>query len=317
MNEAEAIAIMRESVDGRESPVGAGDDAALLSTLLPGHRRVLSTDALVEGTHFIRAHPPRWLGWKLLAVNLSDVAAMGATPEAFVISAALPPNVPEPWWRALSAGLGDYAERTKVALVGGDIVLSPGPLMFSIAAWGILAGDVSLTRHGGRPGDQVMVAGQIGVSAVGLKAWLSMPHGEDWPTVATPEGLGSALEAHLKPDPPLDAGRLALVHGATAGLDLSDGLATDLPRLAEASGVALSVDLDALPRDPVSSKLSPESRALGGEDYGLAVLVPGKEVRVFSELGFQHIGEAREGSGVEFHCSGRPLELDGPRFAHF
>jgi len=314
MNEAEAIALMRALTPGREHPMGSGDDAAVLPQ--PDHRRVLTTDALVEGTHFIRAHPPRWLGAKLLNVNLSDVAAMGAKPEAFVLSAALPRDTPERWWRALATGLGDTARAHDVALVGGDVVRSSGPVMFSVSAWGVLTTDDVLTRDGGEVGDMLMVIGQVGASARGLATWLDRRHEAGWPVEALPEDLDEAVAIHLNPQPPLSAGPLALAQGARAGLDLSDGLATDIPRLAAASGLAIHVDLDALPPNPACPDMSPVARALGGEDYGLAVLVPPSRVDALQAIGFYPLGHTQAGEGVVFYREGKAITLDGPRFTH-
>lgn len=331
-SEAELIEMVRAAVPIRPTPIGPGDDAALL----PGHpRRVLTTDALVEGVHFLRAHPPRSLGWKALAVNLSDVAAMGAIAEAFTLTVALPADLPLDYWRALLEGLGAFAGMHHVYLAGGDTVRAgarPGgvgplsPLMIAITAWGEApypddASPRLLTRDGGRPGDVLMVAGPIGRAGLGLADWLTMPHPAGWGADRLVDQ--EKQEQHLQPSPPLWAGPWALAHGASAGMDLSDGLATDVPRLAAASKLTIAVDLDRLPPDDLLGDLDPRVRAASGEDYGLAVLVPPERVAAFTAQGFAAIGEAsapttpeRTGA-VTWRLDGREVPPVTPGFSHF
>lgn len=314
--EAALIDAMKARVPHRPSPEGPGDDGAIVPS---GPPRALTTDALVEGVHFSRAHPAAWLGHKALAVNLSDLAAMGAVPEAFTVSAALPASMPVVVWEALADGMGDLARSSGCVLAGGDVVRSPGPLMLNVTAWGPLAGSQPLTRQGGVLGDLLMVAGPIGRSAAGLAEWLSRDSsGGAW-TIAIPEHPSGALLAHLRPDPQLAAGRFALEAGAHAGMDLSDGLATDLPRLARASGLSLVVDLDALPADPALSGVSADARACGGEDYGLAVLVSPALASRFATQGFVAIGHAAPPapSPVTYLRAGRTTQLAALPFTHF
>jgi thiamine-monophosphate kinase len=304
-------------------PFGPGDDGALMSAHA---RRVITTDALVEGTHFLRAHPPRALGWKAAAVNLSDVAAMGAIPEAFLLTAAIPPDLPLSYWRGLASGLGLFAERHGVHLAGGDTVRASGPLMVALTAWGRLPeGCAPLARAGGRPGDLVMVAGPIGRAGHGGAIWLARHRdggaGARWasPDSGPPEAV---LEAHLSPHPPLWAGPWAAAHDAHAGMDLSDGLATDLPRLAAASQVDIVVDLDTLPVDDLLRGVDPRTRAADGEDYGLVVLVPPRQRETFETQGFVAIGyaqaPARPGqTGLTWQLGGQPVDPVAPRFRHF
>ncbi len=318
-DEAGRIASMVARAPHPPSPMVPGDDAAVLPPVAPGLQRVCTTDLMIEGVHFVRAHPPRWLGHKLLAANLSDVAAMGARPEAFVVTAALPEQTPDAWWEALGDGLGALAARSGASLVGGDVVRSPGPVMLGVTAWGVC--ERVLTRAGGRVGDVLMVRAPdgLGRSRLGLGRWLTLSERR--------EGFGAAAEAawsddhclraHLRPDPDLAAGPWASTHGASAGLDLSDGLAVDLPRLAAASGVRLIVDLDRLPPDPACDALSADERAAGGEDYALAVLVPAEHASSFEERGFARLGVAETGTGVEWRRGGRAVTLQAASFQHF
>ena len=315
--ERELIDIMVSSVPHEPSPVGPGDDAAVRVSP-PGTDAVLTADAMVEGVHFVRAHPPSWLGWKLLMVNLSDVAAMGARPDGFLIVASLPQDIPTGWWTALARGIGQCARATGARLAGGDVTASPGPLALSVTAWGTIpSGRPALCRSGGRPGDLLMVSGSLGRSALGMARWLSSPRRDGWPDDLEPD-VDPAVRAHLRPEPHLELGPWALEAGAHAGMDLSDGLAADSHRLARASEVRLVVDLLGLPEDPVVSSLSPEERVAGGEDYGLAVLIGLDDRQPFEAEGFRAIGRAEAGDpGVTFVRGGQVVELPAGAFEHF
>jgi len=315
------IAVLREEVPTPDPPAGPGDDAAVLAETA-GAALVLTTDALVEGVHFLRAHPAEALGYKALAVNLADVGAMGADPLAFLLSVAAPEALPPETWRGFARGLGAAAIDAGVVLLGGDTVRSPGPLMISVTALGRVPAGEALTRSGGRPGDAIMVYGAIGRSALGLRRWLATaPPGWGPARWGPPWDADPCLTAHLRPEPPWRAGGWAREAGATAGMDLSDGLATDLPRLAVASDLILEVDLAHLPDDPACAELSPEERAAGGEDHGLLVLVPPTAAAAFEGAGFVSLGGARaraegEGPGVLWRLSGRAT-APAPAFQHF
>lgn len=309
------IAALLARVPHREGLEGPGDDCAVMP---PGPgRRVITTDALIEDTHFLRQHPPEALGFKALAVNLSDVAAMGARPEAFLLSIALPADLPAGWWEAFCEGLGACAREHQVVVAGGDTVRSRGPIALTITAWG--AAEHLLERAAGQPGDVLMVAGRIGRSGVGLARWLADPKNPP----SLDEAKDPCLWHHLRPEPPLWAGPLAASLGVRCGLDLSDGLATDLPRLALASGLLLEVDLAALPKDPALA-VGPVERAQTGEDYGLCVLAPPELERALAAQGFSTIGRAAPptevGSrrvGVIWRLGAEPIDPPTPAFGHF
>lgn len=310
------IAALLARVPHREGSQGPGDDCAVMPP--SPQRRVITTDALIEGTHFLRAHPPEALGYKALAVNLSDVAAMGASPEAFLLSIALPDDLPTGWWEAFCDGLGACAREHQVVVAGGDTVRSRGPIALTITAWGVA--ERLLERAAGQPGDVLMVLGRIGRSGVGLTRWLADPR--------DPPGLGESedpcLWHHLRPMPPLWAGPFAASLGVRCGLDLSDGLATDLPRLAMASGLVLEVDLAALPDDPALDA-SPLERARTGEDYGLCVLAAPELVEALAARGFAAIGRATTrakdvgaaGATVVWRLGAEPIDPPTPAFGHF
>jgi len=295
------IATVLAATPHRPAPEGPGDDAARVGA------RVITTDLLVEGTHFVRAHPPELLGWKALAVNLSDVAAMGARAEAFTLALGVPRDVDDTWVRAFAAGLGACARWADVVVAGGDTVRAD-QITISITAWGVVE-HALLRRSGGQPGDVLMTVGAIGRAGEGLARWL----GHQAADLADP-----CVVAQLRPEPPIWAGPFAAQHGAHAGMDLSDGLASDLPRLAAASGLALVVDLDHLPADPALT-LDARARAAHGEDYGLVVLVPPSAVATFVARGFSAIGCACEGRAghVVWRDAEREVAPVLPSFAHF
>lgn len=312
MTEDGLIRAILAAVPHAAAPLGPGDDAAVLPAAVDGVGRVITTDALIEGTHFLRAHPPEALGWKSLAVNLSDVAAMGAVPEAFTLALGAPAGLADAWLEGFAAGLGACARASGVVIAGGDTVRSPGPIVVSITAWGRLTGP-PLTRSGGRSGDVLMVVGSIGRAGLGLERWLS-----GQPNVAPDVLADACLAAQLRPEPPLWAGPFAAASGAHAGMDLSDGLATDVPRLAIASGVEIVVELDRLPADAALGDMPARARAAHGEDYGLVVLVPPERAEALAARGFVALGFARDGApGVIWREAGRAVEPVRPAFAHF
>jgi thiamine-monophosphate kinase len=297
--EDSTIAAIMARVPHPPSPEGPGDDAAILAEAGAGGpraRRVVTMDLLLEGTHFLASHPPEALGWKALMVNLSDVAAMGAVPEGFCLGLGLPRAWDAAqrtrWVEAFAEGLGDAARAAEVALVGGDTVGTAAGISLAITAWGRHTGPL-LRRDGARPGDEVWVKGPVGRAGEGLRQWLLLTEADRTAVAdafATSRRLPDCLEAQLRPVPPLSAGPAAAAIGATAGLDLSDGLARDVPRLALASGVSIRVDLDALPPDAALAHLDATARAASGEDYSLLVTAPPRCGGELARLGFVRIG---------------------------
>ena len=311
LDESELIAAVCQHVDHDPSPRGPGDDAAQVGEL------VLATDTMVEGTHFLRQHPAHWLGWKLLAVNLSDIAAMGVQPTGFLLSAALPADVPATWWAAFSQGLGELARREDVLIAGGDTVVTQGMMTLTITAWGVCDGDTLLCRSGARPGDLLMLCPGlgVGVSSEGLKRWITHELAAQW-SVEEPI-VDEVIVCHLRPEPPLWAGPWALHHGASAGMDCSDGLIQDVDRLAYASAVGFDVDLSRLPPDPRCGAMELIERAAGGEDYGLLVCIPAQKRSIFEARGFLYLGEAQQAQGVRWFDGAQRLKVTSEGFVHF
>jgi thiamine-monophosphate kinase len=249
--------------------VGPGDDAAVIAPER-GALDVLTTDAQVEGVHFDRRFvPPDAIGYRALAVNLSDLAAMGAAPRAALLSLALPETFEVEAIDRLLDGFLAVAGSYGVAVVGGNITTSPGPLVVDVTAVGSVRRRRVLTRAGARPGDAVYVTGSLGDAAIGLRLL------QDPATRHT--ARGPAVERYLRPEPRLRAGMLlGRNRAATSCMDLSDGLADAVRQIAQASGVGVVLDAAQLPvssaarewhlekgGDPVDTAMR------GGDDYEL------------------------------------------------
>ncbi len=254
--------------------VGVGDDAAVLRPT-PGRRLVVTTDVLVEGRHFGSAfsEPEDW-GWKAVAVNLSDLAAMGAAARWLLVALTVPDQASLTLLQRLYAGIGEACEAFAVALVGGDT--SGGPaLLLAVTALG--EADRAVTRAGARPGDRLVVSGPLGAAAAGL----ALLERDDRPARELLGRFPGLAAAHRRPRPELATGMRLAHAGATAMIDLSDGLAGDALHLAEASGVGIELHDAAVPLAPGVAEAAallgrdPAELALGGgEDYLLAAALP-------------------------------------------
>jgi thiamine-monophosphate kinase len=219
---------------GGQVVLGIGDDAAVLRA--PDRRVVATTDLLVEGQHFRRAWSgPRDVGQKAAARSLADVAAVGAVPSALLVAFGAPPELPVSWAEDFAAGLAAECARGGAAVVGGDVARAD-TITIAATALGDLRGRSPVTRAGARPGDVVAVAGVLGHSAAGLAL---LERGLTGPA--------ELLAAHRRPQPPYDAGPEAASRGATAMIDVSDGLLADLGHVAGASGVLIELASDLLP----------------------------------------------------------------------
>ncbi len=247
-------------------PVGPGDDCAVLA---PTHGALsVTTDAVVEGVHFTRAwFSPEDIGHKALAVNLSDLAAMGATPRWFLCALALPRDFPGRELRGLARGMSALAREHRIALVGGNFT-SARELSITITAAGELQGP-ALTRGGGQPGDILYMSGTLGEARLGL---IQLQAGRR---------RGPAILRQRRPIPRVALGRLAS-RFASAGMDVSDGLAQDLGHLCDASGVGAEVEITHLPLSPaVRAELGAEGALAGGEDYELLLAIPPERAQAF------------------------------------
>jgi len=250
---------------------GIGDDCAVIPQK-DGLDTLVTTDLLVEDRHFLLDDiGPFDLGWKSAAVNISDIAAMGGRPESAFLSIALPGRIGSEWVERFIAGFMDLAGRYGVALLGGDTSASPDKLFINITVLGSCRHGAALKRSGARPGDLVCVTGTLGDSAAGLK--LILEH--------SPDAVAYLRERHYRPEPRLREGiALAATAGVHSMMDISDGIASDLPHILEASGVGAEIDLRRL---PLSQELmdicavrgwdAAELAVGGGEDYELLLTV--------------------------------------------
>lgn len=261
--EFDLIARIRDRAPSRDDVVlGIGDDAALLQ-VPPGRQLVVAMDTLNAGVHFPPDTAPADIGWKALAVNLSDLAAMGAEPAWCTLSLSLP-SAQTVFVDGFLDGFLELAARHRVALVGGDT--TRGPLSVCVTAHGLVEPGRALRRAGAAPGDDVWVTGTPGDAAAALAA------------LQAGAAVDRALRVRLdRPEPRLAAGR-ALAGLASACIDVSDGLLADLGHICAASGVGACIELDRLPASPALSRFKPELRwpwqATGGDDYELCFTAP-------------------------------------------
>lgn len=281
MGELELIAAFQRTlgVRGDRIEVGSGDDAAVVRA---GERAVVSVDAVVEGVHFdLSTHSWTDVGHKALATALSDLAAMGVAAGEAYVALGLPARAPDRDVLALAGGMEQLAARTGVSVVGGDVTRAP--VLFAavtVTGWA-RNDDPVVTRAGARPGDRVGVTGSLGGAA------------------------DLTSQRARRPEPRLEWGQALARAGVTAMIDVSDGVATDARHLADASGVAIAIELARLPLD---GGADPVVAATAGEDYELLFTAP---------AGFQSavpvtwIGEVSEGSGLDLTHDGDPVQLSG------
>jgi thiamine-monophosphate kinase len=307
--------------------LGIGDDAALVE--LGPHLGILTADLLVEGVHFRRdttsAHD---LGYKALAVNVSDVAAMGGSPRFALVSLGIPRDVRMAWIVELYAGLRDAASEYALAIVGGDTSRSDA-VVISVAVTGEVADGLAVARAGAKPGDRIVVTGELGAAAGGLRLAAAAKH--DVAAVASDPGR-HLLSAYARPQARVGEGQSLARSGATAMMDVSDGLAIDLSRLCRESGVGAAVSLADVPVAPALRALAthlgvePLDLALGGgEDYELlATLAPEAVERAATSIqerfgtALTDIGEIREGSVLSaVHPDGSEGPLEPKGWDHF
>lgn len=304
---------------------GLTDDAAVLKA--DGEDIVVNTDAIVEGVHFLPDDPPDTIARKALRVNLSDLAAKGATPAGFVLTLALRAH-DEAWLAEFARGLGEDASFFNCPLLGGDTVSTPGPLMVSVTAFGRVPEGRMVRREGARVGDRIVVTGTIGDAALGL-ALLKQN---------TPESALAAMpddeylmrrwlvSCYRVPQPRVLLASAVRDH-ATAAMDISDGLAGDLAKLCAVSGVSAVIDADAVPLSwlPESRLASFEEIVAGGDDYEILCTIPEVRFAAFKrdaeQVGVKvtTIGNIVEGSAPPrfIDAQGRDIVLKRFSYSHF
>jgi thiamine-monophosphate kinase len=293
--------------------LGVGDDAALLE-VPPGRTLVAATDTLVEGRHFLAGTPADSIGHQALAVNLSDLAAMGAEPAWALLSLSLPQAEPA-WLQAFADGLYALADRAGIELVGGDTVR--GPLVVTVAVMGLVETGKALRRSGARPGDWIYVSGWPGEAAAGLELLKREPQ------AAADDPL---VRRYRHAEPRLELGR-QLCGRATAAMDVSDGLLGDLEKLCAASRAGARLDLERLPVSAgLAARFGPgECERLvlhGGDDYELLFTLPGPEAPALAaelarSCAVTRIGEIVAGAGVSCFRDGCITPVAPGGYDHF
>lgn len=299
--------------------LGLKDDAALVE-VTPGHRLVVTSDAIVANVHYLADDPPDLVARKLIRVNLSDLAAMGARPVALLLAAAFARTATAEWLEAFAAGLAADTSAFGVPLIGGDTVATPGLPTFALTALGEVEAGRALLRSGACVGDDIWVSGTIGDGALGLMVLQGV--------VQLPAPLAAfAADRYRLPRPRLPLGQ-GLVGVANAALDVSDGLCADLGHICDASGVgavveATRVPLSAAGRAAVDAAPSLLVRLLcGGDDYELLFTAPPSAAAAIAGLGHDvpvtRIGRIVAGSGVQLHdAAGQLMVLPDGGYRHF
>src|SRR2546421_6897490 len=287
-----------------------GDDAAVLKP--SGDDIVVTADAIVEGVHFLADDPPDTVARKALRVNLSDLAAKGATPAGFVLTLALR-AADDAWLTPFARGLGSDAGLFGCPLLGGDTVSTPGPLTISIAAFGRVPAGKMVRRSGAKPGDRVVVTGTIGDAALGLDILKGGPVAA---ALADDAGAKAMLIGRYRVPQPRNALAKAVRNHARAAIDVSDGLAGDLAKLCGVSGVSAVIDAPSIPLSPAAAALLSRGTAgietivSGGDDYEVLCTVPEDSFEAFvQEAG--HAGVAVSSIGMIVAGSSVPSFLDG------
>jgi thiamine-monophosphate kinase len=298
--------------------LGIGDDAALLKPPR-GSEVVVTTDTLIAGRHFPEDTDPQAVGWKSLAVNLSDLAAMGAEPRWFTLALTLRMADPE-WLSGFASGLGAMAREARVGLVGGDT--TQGALSITVTAMGTVPAGKAIRRSGAKAGNVICVTGTLGDAALALRLGQGEPSARGEAKSADLEALRARLN---RPQPRVAVGA-ALRDLAHAAIDLSDGLAGDLSHILDASGVGAEIRGDKLPMSAAFKALSdPESRVelqvSGGDDYELCVCLPAENVaklRKRLDLPLTEIGRIVKGKALSIlDAKGKKMAIAPFGYRHF
>jgi thiamine-monophosphate kinase len=290
------------------------DDAAVL-TPPAGRDLVLTADAMVGGVHFLPDDPPDLVGRKLLRVNLSDLAAKGATPLGYLMTVSTPRDTPEAWFAGFAAGLAQDQQKFGVTLLGGDTTSTPGPISLSLTIIGHVAPGEAVHRSGARPGDGIWVTGTIGDGALGL----AVARGR----LADP--TGHLLARYRLPQPRIG---LAVSGIASACMDVSDGLVQDLGHICRASRVTAEIDAALVPLSDAARAAGPGWLATcltGGDDYEVLLIVPPpreaalREAALAAGMAVTRIGAVRSGPpGVIVRGSdGKAMVLETGGWSHF
>ena len=321
-------------IQGAFAPLSAGfpgalslhDDAAIVA-VPAGHTLVVTMDAIAEGVHFFADDAAADIGWKALAVNVSDLVAKGAAPHAYLMSLAFPGAPDREWIARFADGLRSAQNTYGLHLIGGDTDHRPGPLSITITAMGLVPAGAMVKRGCARAGDHIFVSNTLGTAALGLKLRANAPDANAWP-LEDHERV-ALIRRYLRPTPPLGLIPVLRAH-ARAAMDISDGLMKDLGRMAQLSGVGAEILADRLPLSvPVAKVLAADPGVIaaivaGGDDYEVLAAVAPDEVAAFEDaaaralVAVTQIGRIVERSGVLLTgADGVPVQLTQLGYDHF
>jgi thiamine-monophosphate kinase len=320
------IALLAPLTQRYPGAFGLEDDCALL-TPEPGTELVLKTDPVAEGVHFLPGDAPEDIAWKALAVNVSDLVAKGATPLAYLMALSFPEAPARQWISRFADGLRAAQTRFGCHLIGGDTDRRPGPLTISVSIVGTVPTGKMVRRGTATPGDLLFVSGTLGDAALGLALRRDASLALTWGL--SPPEADCLVRRYARPEPPLALASALRAH-ASAAMDISDGLAKDLARMAKASGCGAEARLAALPLSSAAAKALAAQPALaqrivaGGDDYEVLAAVGGAEAARFraaaeaAGVPVTEIGVFGAGAGVVIAAAeGQPLDLARPGWDHF
>jgi thiamine-monophosphate kinase len=309
-----------------KAALGLGDDAAILE-VARGYELVVTCDMIIEGVHFLPDDPPDAIAHKALAVNLSDLAAKGAEPYAYLLSLALREASP-PWLESFARGLGALQASAGIALIGGDTSATQGPITLTITALGRVPQGEAVLRRGAKPGDRLYVSGMIGGAHLGLRLLQDVNSTKTWGL--TPEEGASLIERYQRPEPRIRLASL-LRQDAHAAIDISDGLVGDLQKLCAVSGTGAVIEAEWVPLSAGARKACAseprlfEALITAGDDYEILAAVPEAKAAAFEtaaverEVSVAAIGKIVAGlpDVLVRDGEGRPLTLAHQGYAHF
>lgn len=317
---------LRPLAAGYAGAHGLADDCAFAAPPA-GHEFVLKTDAIAEGVHFLADDSPEDVGWKALAVNVSDLAAKGALPFGYLMSLAFPAAPTREWMGRFAAGLAQAQAAFGMHLLGGDTDRRTGPIAITPTVLGVVPTGAAVLRTRAKPGDAIIVSGTLGDAALGLRLRLE-------PALAVTWGLDTAgtlhlIERYTRPAPRLGL-RPALREHASAAMDISDGIAKDLGRLARASGVAARIAADKLPASAALQRVAAQdpdaaiAAMLAGDDYEILATVPQPNVPGYlaqaaaTGIGATVVGSIQSGCGIAMvDGDGRVISIARTGWDHF
>ncbi len=285
MNEFDFIAKYLKPLAGKEA-LGLKDDAAIIPAA-NGMEYVITKDALIEGVHFLPNTHPADLAYKIMGVNLSDLAAMGTAPKYYLCAACFNDSIDENWIREFTTALGEIQQRYGIVLIGGDTTRHKGALTFSITMMGEVTAGKALLRSGAKVGDDVWVSGVIG------------------------EAADFTSTRYLRPKPRIELG-LKLRNIASSCVDISDGLVADIGHIANASNVKITLQADAIP----IANIPLEQAITAGDDYELAFTAAPEKAAMIGKLAIR-IGKVEAGEGIEVLNNGKPVILAKKGYEHF